>query len=676
MERSLKLFLCFKCDQSFFSTVLLLQHIKFCHPYSSKYSCKQSNCFRSFKDLNGLRKHLKKQHLGNEKHKELIIDNMQQADDKDFAVNPNFNTTLLSDNPTTSTTSPDNNHSTFTNQDNDIFMLILSFISKLNNNSSVNRSVVQEVITYTKELVEGIFSFTKTTFEGINDSFIIKNKLDEIYLKVSENFHQMGTEYLRFKYLQTHNLFAKPTKFTIGTEIGLSQINTSGEPKTSIRRVTGQLVNISNVLKQFLELPKVFKKIENFILEEETMSPEILTLTSIFQGNLWKTLKQSYGYKKVFPLFLYFHDFEPLNVLGSRAGNYKIGGVYISLACIPPEYASLIENIFLTQLFYSSDRTLHSNKKIFQNLINDLKALEDQGLTLNIINDQITVYFSVISILGDNLGLNSILGFSESFNSDFFCRFCLASKLTSQTEIHASNFIKRTKENYNKHSTEKSHGVKEVGVWNELRNFHVTENLSCDLMHDMLLGILRYDMALIINALIKSKYFSLTHLNERIKFFKFSKADIGNQMPQIKPEHLKKKIIIISASEMMSLVAYFGIIVGDLVPENDEVWNFYILTVQILNNLLSRSFSQKSIEYLSTLIEEHHSLVISLFNEHLRPKYHLLLHYPEIINLLGPPRYYWSMRYESFHRLLKCTANSVACRKNLLVTMSWSFSVP
>lgn len=51
-------------------------------------------------------------------------------------------------------------------------------------------------------------------------------------------------------------------------------------------------------------------------------------------------------------------------------------------------------------------------------------------------------------------------------------------------------------------------------------------------------------------------------------------------------------------------------------------------------------------------------------------KYHLLLHYPIVIRNLGPPRFYWCMRYEAFHRQLKQTANSVTCRKNLLVTLS------
>ncbi|CAH1184033.1 unnamed protein product [Phaedon cochleariae] len=239
-----------------------------------------------------------------------------------------------------------------------------------------------------------------------------------------------------------------------------------------------------------------------------------------------------------------------------------------------------------------------------------------------------------------------------------------------QTDWKVSNFVIRSQENYDSDCQNCSHGFKEFAVWNELESFNVIQNFSCDLMHDMLLGVLRYDMAFIINYLIKSKYFTLDRLNDKIKFLEFSKADAGSAMPQIKQEHMKKKIIIISASEMMSLILYFGILVGDLVPEDDNVWKLYSLTTHILENLLARSFTKLSIMYSQSLIEEHHELTSVLFQEHLRPKYYFLLHYPLIITLLGPPRYFWSMRYESFHELLKNTANSVTCRGNLLLTLS------
>lgn len=101
--------------------------------------------------------------------------------------------------------------------------------------------------------------------------------------------------------------------------------------------------------------------------------------------------------------------------------------------------------------------------------------------------------------------------------------FCKIDKTESKyQEIENEEYL-RNIDNYNSDSLSLSHGVKEICIWHELPNFHVTKNLSCDLMHDMLEGILRYDMAQIISQLIKRKYFSLEQLNERIKYLSFQK---------------------------------------------------------------------------------------------------------------------------------------------------------
>lgn len=104
--------------------------------------------------------------------------------------------------------------------------------------------------------------------------------------------------------------------------------------------------------------------------------------TSILQGNLWKEIKLKFSNKIVFPLYLFYDDFEPNNPLGSKSGIYKVGKVYISLAFIPVQYASLLENIFLTQLSFSADRVQCGNKKIFYKIIQKLKYLEIEGIEI------------------------------------------------------------------------------------------------------------------------------------------------------------------------------------------------------------------------------------------------------------------------------------------------------
>lgn len=132
---------------------------------------------------------------------------------------------------------------------------------------------------------------------------------------------------------------------------------------------------------------------------------------------------------------------------------------------------------------------------------------------------------------------------------------------------------------------------------------------------------------------------------------------------------MNANMLTMSSSEMLTLTTYFGILLGDLVPENEPSWIFYAIILEILEILLGRFFSKVKIEYLQTLIEQHHILFRQIFNTHLKPKYHFLLHYPRIIVLIGPPRNFWAMRFEAYHKLLKCTAKAVTSRKNLLITM-------
>ena len=59
-------------------------------------------------------------------------------------------------------------------------------------------------------------------------------------------------------------------------------------------------------------------------------------------------------------------------------------------------------------------------------------------------------------------------------------------------------------------------GINELCVLNQVPNFHVTDHIVCDFMHDIPEGVARYAMAVIINHLIIKKYFTLDILNKRI----------------------------------------------------------------------------------------------------------------------------------------------------------------
>ncbi|CAG9761272.1 unnamed protein product [Ceutorhynchus assimilis] len=415
----------------------------------------------------------------------------------------------------------------FDNSNNADF--VVKNISRLYNHSSLPRNLIQTIIDNSQELVEDIFNVVCNRLSS-NQNFAGKIIVADEFSKINEKFQMLKTEHMRFKYFKNSETFLRPKSFYIGTRTTLSNISSTEALEVIIKNAEVKKICLKTKLKHFLELPNVYSNILLFI-EKETATPEVLS--SVYQGALWNKMKAKFGTRTVFPFSLFLiDDFEPCNSLGSRAGLYKVGAVYISLACIPPEQASSLENIFLSQLFYSNDRSTYGNENFFSTLIYEL-----------------------------------------------------------------------------------SRGVKEVCVWNKLPNFDVTQNIYVDLMHDLLEGVLRYDIALIINDLINKKIFTLENLNERIKFFQFSKCNVGNPMPQIKMTHLKNKCIVISAAEMLSLTTYFGVLIGDLVPSEEPTWKFYVKIFEMMEILLSRYFTKVKLQYLGVLIEEHHNSFLEIFNE-------------------------------------------------------------
>lgn len=277
-----------------------------------------------------------------------------------------------------------------------------------------------------------------------------------------------------------------------------------------------------------------------------------------------------------------------------------------------------------------------------------------------------------MALIGDNLGLNYITGFNESFVAHHFCRICRADKILCSKLTCESPELLRNAENYGLDLNESANGVKTECVWNQLDYFKNTTNFSCDIMHDLLEGVCRYDMGIIINTLIHVKcYFSIDDLNTKISYFNHQYgSDAGNKIPEIKLEQIKKNILILSASEMYSLVIYFGLIIGDQVPEGDDVWNFYLLLYELLEICFSRIFNDNVIFYLRQVIKEHNVIYMDLFKQNLKPKYHFLIHYPSIIKLLGPPRYYSAIRFEAFHKISKIAAHNVTSRINIAHTIA------
>lgn len=139
------------------------------------------------------------------------------------------------------------------------------------------------------------------------------------------------------------------------------------------------------------------------------------------------------------------------------------------------------------------------------------------------------VKFVLGLIVGDNLGINSVLGFSRSFSANYFCRFCLCDKKNSQVLSVENLSLLRTLQNYDENVSNgdyKNTGIYEESIFNKINNFHVINNYAVDIMHDLFEGVCMYNMNHIINHLIQLNFFNLETLNMRKKSFNYGKQKL------------------------------------------------------------------------------------------------------------------------------------------------------
>lgn len=184
-------------------------------------------------------------------------------------------------------------------------------------------------------------------------------------------------------------------------------------------------------------------------------------------------------------------------------------------------------------------------------------------------------------------------------------------------------------------------GIYQESVLNQIYSFHVISNYCVDVMHDVFEGICHYDMCHAILYYTETvKLFSLETLNNRKTTINYGPLEISSISPPIIITHLQKYHLKMSPREIMTFVYFFPLIIGNLVPENDNVWNFMLTLIKMVDLLLSYKFAESSMIYLEQLIEDHNSLCCNLFSDMLKPKHHFLIHYLNIICESGPPRYY------------------------------------
>ncbi|XP_061712672.1 uncharacterized protein LOC133521619 [Cydia pomonella] len=664
---------CFICKLVISSIKDLCHHFKYMHGNHSfdYYECAEERCNRKYFLINSFKKHLKihtsisddAEYLNAHQNvNNFNSDNLIQHNNCNEAISEFSDLSTAHDSGTAQTAI-------------DFESSVLKFTANLHANTLIPRNVVQYVTENMNTLVSDsvikpLQNMLSQCLSQRQISAEWAGRLQSHLDKFSDSFEDVRSEHVRFALFKEKGTYIEPEEYVLGQRLETSYANNSFKlvPTTS----TGQFIPLRHVLKKFLESSNDYQQITQHYNDLKSSNCDVIQ--NIVQGSEWRKMVTSCSGQIVLPLGLYFDDYEVGNPLGSRAGVHKLGAVYISILCLPPHYLSKLQNIFLALLFHSFDRQHFGNRVTFGPIISELNFLSRQGIDLTFSDGTHSkVFFKLAVILGDNLGLHSLIGFTESFSSNFSCRICKIRKEDLRYAHECDRDLYRTMEQYlidlNQRNVSET-GIKEECVWHDIDGFSVINNVRVDIMHDLLEGVCKYDMSFILYYYIEQlKLFSLDTLNGRLTCFDYG-PDRSNQPPCILQEHLRNQSIKMSASEMLCFVRYFSLLVEDLIPTNDTLWELYLHLRKILDIVISNQLQKGTIDFLKLLISEHHKLYLRITNKTLTPKFHFLTHYHDMLQKFGPLVSIWSMRFEAKHRLSKLSANVSSNRRNVCKSLA------
>ncbi|KAI8116607.1 hypothetical protein CVS40_11351 [Lucilia cuprina] len=638
---------CFICKKIFSSVENLIVHLKIYHSLSSHrtFQCCEESCSQLFSNIHNFKRHLKTKHL---------------QDFNNYAIETNFGlktsvqsdrrVSVFKDNKIDSDQLFSGTSNNITSFSKDLFLAdAANFSVSLHNNNNFTKKNVEDVQKLVTNTILGPVATYLSCVTSHISNLEAKAHLENFICYISDPFAVCKTDYLMNKWLKNNCFMEDCVQFSIDESV--RPVIHNGNAVYDDVNTKGILLPIQFQFKKYFEKSDVLQKTLNKIqLCEEEQSG----YSNFIQGNLWQKKVATYESGEIcIPYFLYFDDFEINNPLGTHC--QPICGIYYSF---PLSDCSELDHIFVAGFVKSQDIKKIGNESSLKYLINQINEMENEGIILNTENGNVKVRFILELILGDNLGLNSLLGFSKSFSSSYFCRFCKTSKQLSHKMIKEDSKNLRNIENFEhdiRHHSFKETGIKEDSPFNRIASFHVVHNYAVDMMHDLFEGICHYDICQIIKYYIQEiKIFSLETLNLRKQTFNYGQLEIENFSKQILETHLNQNRLKMTASEMKGFIRLFPLIIGDLIAEDDKVC----------------CLSTDDISLLRELISEHNEKYVALFSDNLKPKHHLLIHYPTIIENSGPPKYFWCFRFEGKHKEVKTYANVTTSRKNILLTLA------
>lgn len=290
-------------------------------------------------------------------------------------------------------------------------------------------------------------------------------------------------------------------------------------------------------------------------------------------------------------------DFEICNPLASKANRHKVCAVYFTIQNLPQRFKSKLNNIYLICLCNSDDiKMKHTDfNNIWQLIVKEINHLETTGI---FIDKNITLKGTISQLAFDNLGANVALGFVNSFSSNYYCRHCELLKQDCR-KMSTELFSKlRTRESYDeqiaivsesvKVKYDETKGVKCYCQLNDLKYFHLIDNPTADIMHDICEGTIPFILKRMFICCFDLKLFGKDELNSMVQFYDYGFLNRRNIPSEINAD---KRSLGQNATQSLCLFRNISFILYNYrqIPELEDFWHSIEALQSVFEIVLGRS---------------------------------------------------------------------------------------
>lgn len=529
---------------------------------------------------------------------------------------------------------------------------------------NLNQSDATIIFKLCSDLVERFKDFNLKLIEddnGMNPAQALEATFHLVQSKIS----QFDSAYKRKENTESSRYFVAAEDMAIGTRFELKTITKLGRLMKIPRLIQTQFqyVSIVDTIRTLFQYDQFhdlyFPQSTNHICEPGKFKHYCC-------GSNFKNCELYQQHPESLQLQIGSDDFEICNPLSSKA-NPQV-----------QRFNSKVNNIYLISLCNADDvKTEQTDfNNIWQIIKNEISFLETTGITTGTENRILKGTLTQVAF--DNLGANTSLGFVGSFRSNYYCRQCECSNHECQSMCR-ENFGKlRSRESYDeqiniinnsvKVDYEKTKGVKYYCKLSDLKYFHVVDNPTADIMHDVCEGTIPFALKVLFKFCFKSKLFTLSELNSMIQFF-----DYGILYTKNKPSavNLDKRSLGQNATQSLCLFRNIPFILYKYRTELAEIWLCIEPLLRVVEIVYSYEITETDLDNLNNNIYFHLD-ALKKFDSTINfiPKHHFLLHYAKIIRASGPLIHMNMIHYERKHKVFKDFANATHNFKNINKTLS------